>query len=73
MWPRVEEFSTIGGGILAVSEPGVGLVGVGALCPLRVATTGGFGSGSVESGVCGNAARNGEGPCASGIIRGSEG
>ena len=73
MWPRVEGFSTIGGGIVAVSEPGVALVGLGAICPLRVATTGGSAYGSVESGVCSDAARNGERPCASGIIRGSEG
>ena len=73
MWPRVEGFSTIAVGIVAVSEPGVGLFGVGLLSPLRAATTGGSASGSVASEVCGNAARNGERPCASGIIRGSEG
>jgi hypothetical protein len=60
MWPQVGGFSTIGGGIVVVSGLVVGLVGVSDLCPLREATTGGSASGSVESGVGGDAARNEE-------------
>jgi len=72
MWPRVGGLSTIGGGIVAVSGPGARLVGGSDLCPLREATPGGSASGSVESEVGGDAGRNGERPCASGIVRGSE-
>jgi hypothetical protein len=69
---RFGRFSAVGGGIVAVSEPGTGLVGVGDIFPLREVNTGSFVSGSVGSEACGSAARNEWRPCASDLVRGSE-
>jgi hypothetical protein len=56
MWPRVGGFSAIRGDIVVVSGPGVGLVGVSDLRPLREVTPGGSAVGSVESEVGDDAA-----------------
>jgi hypothetical protein len=68
--PCFEGFSTIGGGIVAVYEPGSGFGRVGDIRPLREVGTEGSTLGSAGSDPRGNAARNGRGPCVSDMVWG---